>query len=107
MSSQDRLETVILFIKALSEHHQPFLIVTTSAALSQWEVEFMRIAPSVDVIVYSGNRDTRSIIRTLEFYDESGGILLQVLLSTMEIVSEVWSCFSTLLHNLLGHRTFR
>ncbi|XP_027085680.1 uncharacterized protein [Coffea arabica] len=85
---QDQLETVILFIKALSEHHQPFLIVTTSAALSQWEVEFMRIALSVDVVVYSGNRDTRSIIRTLEFYDESGGILLQVLLSTMEIVSE-------------------
>lgn len=85
---QDRLETVILFIKTLSEHHQPFLIVTTPDALSQWEAEFMRIAPSVDVVVYSGNRDTRSIIRTLEFYDERGGILLQVLLSTMDVVSE-------------------
>lgn len=85
---QDRLEAVVLFIKTLSEHHQPFLIVTTSAALSQWEVEFMRIAPSVDVLVYSGNRDTRSIIRTLEFYDKGGGILLQVLLSTMEVVNE-------------------
>lgn len=107
MSLQDRLVNVILFISSLSEYHQPFLVLTTSNALSQWEAEFMRLASSIDIVVYNGNRDTRRSIRTLEFYDEGGGIMLQLLLSTLEIVIEVYSYFSTLVYILLGHKKIR
>ncbi|KAI3461416.1 hypothetical protein Pfo_018079 [Paulownia fortunei] len=80
--------TVILFIRSMSEICRPFLIVTALSSLSQWEAEFARLVPSVDVVVYSGNRDTRKGIRASEFYDEGGRVMLQVLLSSAEAVFE-------------------
>lgn len=81
--------TVISFIQSMSDICRPFLIVTASSSLSQWEAEFARLAPSVDVVVFSGNRDTRKGIRASEFY-EGGHVMLQVLLSSAEAVFEVW-----------------
>ncbi|KAL6508725.1 hypothetical protein OROHE_021284 [Orobanche hederae] len=60
----------------------------TSDSLSQWEAEFARLAPSVDVVVYNGNIDTRKGIRASEFYEEGGCVMLQVLLSSREVVFE-------------------
>lgn len=79
----------ILYIVSLSNVCQPFLIVTTSFWLPVWESEFLRVAPSIDVVVYDGSSDNRKSIRTLEFYDDGGGIMLQVLLSSVEIIVEV------------------
>ncbi|PIN16129.1 DNA helicase [Handroanthus impetiginosus] len=72
----------------MSEICRPFLIVTTSSSLSQWEAEFARLVPSVDVVVYSGNKDTRKGIRAAEFYEDGGHVMLQVLLSSAEAVFE-------------------
>lgn len=81
---------MVLFILSLSDVCCPFLIVTTSSSLLQWEAEFTRWAPSIDVVVYSGRRDSRRRIKSLEFYDEGGFRILQVLLSSLEAVIEVW-----------------
>ncbi|GFP82484.1 helicase protein mom1 [Phtheirospermum japonicum] len=85
---QERAMTIALCLRSMSETCQPFLIVTDSSSLSQWESEFARLVPSVDVVVYSGNSDTRKGIRASEFYDEGGNLMLQVLLSSVEAVLE-------------------
>ncbi|XP_059297528.1 uncharacterized protein LOC132050331 isoform X1 [Lycium ferocissimum] len=85
---QDRMMKMVLFILSLSDVCCPVLIVTTSSLLSQWEAEFTRWAPSIDVVVYSGIRDSRRRIKSLEFYDEGGFMMLQVLLSSLEAVIE-------------------
>lgn len=83
---------VISFILSLqSDLCCPFLIVSASSALSLWEAEFLRLAPSIDVVVYSGNRDTRRSIRRLELFDE-GRIMFHVLLSPPEAIVEVCVC---------------
>lgn len=86
---QERFANVIFFILSLSNDHQPFLIASTSEYLSQWEAEFLRLAPSIDVVVYMGDIDTRTSIRKLEFQEKhKGAILLQVLLAPIEVVIE-------------------
>ncbi|KAA8550372.1 hypothetical protein F0562_002056 [Nyssa sinensis] len=80
---------VILFILSLlPDVSQPFLIISTSNALSLWETGFSCLAPSIEVVVYSGNKDIRRSIRTLEFYGEGGCIIFQVLLSSPDAVVE-------------------
>ncbi|KAL0388406.1 UNVERIFIED_CONTAM: Helicase protein MOM1 [Sesamum radiatum] len=56
---QERAMTVTSFIESMNESARPFLIVTASGSLSQWEAEFAQLVPSVDVVVYNGNKDTR------------------------------------------------
>ncbi|KAK9280486.1 hypothetical protein L1049_014178 [Liquidambar formosana] len=86
---QERIMKVILFILSLQSNVcYPFLIISASSAISSWEAEFSRLAASVNVIVYNGNRDMRRSIRTLEFYSEGGCIMFQVLLSPPEAIVE-------------------
>jgi chromodomain-helicase-DNA-binding protein 3 len=81
---------VVLFILSLQlDVQRPFLVISTSTALSIWEAEFLHLAPCANVIVYKGNRDVRSSIRSLEFYNEGGGIMFNVLLSSADVVVEV------------------
>lgn len=83
---------VILFILSLNCNvKRPFLIISTSTSLSVWETEFLHLAPSANLVVYKGNKDVRSGIRALEFYNEDGGILFEILLSTSDIIVEVYS----------------
>ncbi|KAF5937751.1 hypothetical protein HYC85_025257 [Camellia sinensis] len=97
IDDQERVMEVILFILSLvSDVSQPFLIITNSCALSLWEAEFSRLSSSTNVVVYSGNKDSRRIIRTFELYEEGGCIMFQVLLSTVEAIVEdleVINCF--------------
>ncbi|KAG8387652.1 hypothetical protein BUALT_Bualt02G0043600 [Buddleja alternifolia] len=86
--NQEREMTVAFFIQSMAEICQSFLIVATSDSFSQWEAELARLAPSVDVVVYSGNIDTRKGIRASEFYEEGGRVMLQVLLSSPTVVLE-------------------
>ncbi|XP_052728676.1 uncharacterized protein LOC108322436 isoform X6 [Vigna angularis] len=86
---QERIIKVILFVLSLNcNSKRPFLIISTSTALSVWEAEFLHLAPSANLVVYKGNRDVRSGIRALEFYSEENGILFQILLSSSDIVVE-------------------
>ena len=67
---------------------RPLLIVSTSASLSLWETKFSRLAASINVVVYNGEKDVRKSIRDLEFY-EDGSVMLQVLLSHPDAILEV------------------
>lgn len=79
----------LLYVLSLSDTCWPFLIVTTSSLLPLWEAGFLRAVPSVDTVVYNGSIHNRQCIRMLEFYDDDGRMMLQVLLSSVEIVVEV------------------
>ncbi|XP_077252881.1 uncharacterized protein LOC143892273 [Tasmannia lanceolata] len=89
IDDQERIMKVILFILSLQSHVcRPFLIISTSSALPVWEAEFLRLAPSVNVVVYNGDRDARKSIRALEFYEEGGCVMFQVLLSFHDAITE-------------------
>lgn len=81
---------VVAFILSLrSDTYRPFLIISTSAAIHVWEDEFSHWAPSVNVVIYNGNKEIRKSIRKLEFYEEGGCLLFQVLVVLPEIIIEV------------------
>ncbi|XP_021279332.1 helicase protein MOM1-like isoform X1 [Herrania umbratica] len=86
---QERILNVISFIlSSSSDISQPFLIISTSSSQYSWDEEFLHLAPSVDVVVYSGSKEIRKSIRTLEFYEEGGCIMFQVLITSPEVISE-------------------
>ncbi|XP_039052333.1 helicase protein MOM1-like [Hibiscus syriacus] len=86
---QERISNVISSILAFSsEISRPFLIITSSASQYSWDEEFLHLAPSVDVVVYSGSKEIRDSIRNLEFYDEGGCTMFQVLITSPEVISE-------------------
>ncbi|KAM3692138.1 hypothetical protein ACJW31_08G066000 [Castanea mollissima] len=87
IDDQERIVKVIALMLSLQpDAHQPFLIISTSAALYSWDHEFLRLAPSLYVVVYNGNKDMRKFIRTLEFYEDSGCLLFQVLITSPEVI---------------------
>ncbi|PIA37321.1 hypothetical protein AQUCO_03000131v1 [Aquilegia coerulea] len=89
LEDQERILKVVLFILSVqSDVCRPFLIISTSHAISVWEAEFMRSAPSVNVVAYNGNKVVRETIRALEFYEDGGRVMLQVLLSPIDAVIE-------------------
>ncbi|KAK1290972.1 Helicase protein MOM1 [Acorus calamus] len=89
IDDQERIIKVVLFISSLeSDVRRPFLVISSSNLLSLWELEFSRVAPSINIVTYSGNKNVRKAIRTLEFYEESGCILFQVLLAPQEAILE-------------------
>ncbi|OMO73589.1 SNF2-related protein [Corchorus olitorius] len=88
-ADQERVMKVILFVLSLqSTTRRPSLIISKSTALSIWESEFIRVASSANIIFYNGSKDVRSSIRSLEFYNESGSIMFEILLSSYNIVAE-------------------
>ncbi|KAK8581454.1 hypothetical protein V6N12_071678 [Hibiscus sabdariffa] len=85
----ERISNVISSILAFSsEISSPFLIICSSASQYSWDEEFLHLAPSVDVVVYSGSKEIRNSIRKLEFYDEGSCIMFQVLITSPEVISE-------------------
>lgn len=90
---QEQTTTAILLVHSMIETFWPVLIVTPCDSQSRWEANFEQLVPSVDVVVYSGSSDTRNRIRASEFYDEGGQTIVQVLLSSVEALLEVWISF--------------
>lgn len=88
LDDQERVIKTILFsMSILPDVCQPLLIVSTSASLSLWEAKFNRLAPSINVVVYNGEKDVRKQIQDLEFY-ENGLVTFQVLLSHPDAILE-------------------
>jgi hypothetical protein len=84
---QERVIKTILFVMSiLPDVCRPLLIVSTS--LSVWEAKFNRLAASINVVVYNGEKEVRKSIQDLEFYD-NGSMMLQVLLSHPDAILEV------------------
>ncbi|MBA0737359.1 hypothetical protein Gogos_010828 [Gossypium gossypioides] len=87
--NQERIPNVISFIMSFpSDKSRPFLIISTSTLLYLWDEEFLRLEPATDVVVYSGSKEIRNSIRNLEFYEEGGCVMFQVLITSPEVVSE-------------------
>lgn len=90
VSLQGRIMKVVAFILSLQpDVSLPFLIISTSAALCDWDDVFFCVARTMNTVVYNGNKDLRARIRKLEFYEGTGGILFQVLITTPEVALEV------------------
>ncbi|RLM55318.1 hypothetical protein C2845_PM10G00980 [Panicum miliaceum] len=88
IDDQERVIKTILFVMSILPHIcRPVLIVSASASLSLWETKFSRLAASINVVVYNGEKDVRKSIRDLEFY-EDGSVMLQVLLSHPDAILE-------------------
>ena len=100
---------MVAFISSMhSDTYRPFLIISTAASLHSWEGEFYQLDPSIDVVMYSGNKEIRNSIRRLEFYDGGGCILFQVLILVPEILIEVcsrsWLLILEFLNVIFGQR---
>ncbi|KAG9151219.1 hypothetical protein Leryth_002778 [Lithospermum erythrorhizon] len=85
---QNRVVCSIFFILSLADIGHPFLVISDTDDASLWETEFMQVAPSVDILVYAGNEETRRRIRALEFYEEGCRVIPQVLLAPSEAALE-------------------
>ncbi|XP_004487086.3 uncharacterized protein, partial [Cicer arietinum] len=89
IDDHDRILKVVAFILSLhSDTYRPFLIISTAASLHSWEDVFYQSDPSIDVVIYNGNKEIRNNIRRLEFYGEEQCLLFQVLIVVPEIVIE-------------------
>ncbi|CAN6458268.1 unnamed protein product [Victoria cruziana] len=89
IDDQERIARATMFISLLvSRVSRPFLILSPSSAFAAWESEIMRVEPHIDLVVYNGCKNVRDMIRGLEFYEETGCIMFQVLLSTPDAVAE-------------------
>ncbi|KAL1813213.1 hypothetical protein ACET3Z_023278 [Daucus carota] len=89
IDNQERVVKVVLFILSFQRClKQPFLIITAASDLPLWVAQFSRWASSENIVVYMGNKDIRSSIKTLEFYNEGGCIMFQVLLTLPQVVAE-------------------
>ncbi len=47
----------------------PFLVVVPLSTIENWEKEFRRWSPGVNIVVYVGNTASRNVIREFEFYN--------------------------------------
>ncbi|XP_074353561.1 uncharacterized protein LOC141692578 isoform X1 [Apium graveolens] len=89
IDNQERVVKVVLFILSIQRcQKQPFLIITTVSDLPLWEAQFSRWASGENIVVYMGNKDIRSTIKTLEFYNERGCIMFQVLITLPQVFAE-------------------
>ena len=64
----------------------PFLIVVRLSTLAGWQREFARWAPELNIVVYIGDAQSRSMIKQYEWENEAGKIQFNVLITTYEIL---------------------
>ncbi|EPS71333.1 hypothetical protein M569_03426, partial [Genlisea aurea] len=82
---QDKVATIIFLIKSMRESYRPFLVVTASSSVSLWKAEFLRLAPSLDVVVSVQNQEPDGETRASKFCE---GHTFHALLSSTESVFE-------------------
>ncbi|XP_068653184.1 helicase protein MOM1-like isoform X1 [Aristolochia californica] len=96
IDEQGRITTSILFILSLRSYvSHPFLVISSLSALPHWESEFMHLAPSLNVVVYNGDESIRKNIQALEFYDEGGRVLFEILLTIPDVIIEDINTFES------------
>lgn len=77
---QERAMRIVLFIFSLRHVTLPFLVITTSDSLSQWEAMFLKIAPCNSFKVCVEDTDEKRSITLLRVQKEGGDLAFQVLL---------------------------
>lgn len=88
--NQERIAIMIAFtLSLIKDFHinRPILIVTSTAGICCWESEFLRWAPLINIVAYCGNRESRDVMRKFDFFEESGCVLVQIVLSTSDVVA--------------------
>lgn len=89
VDDKERVTKTVLFTMSVwPEVCKPFLIVTPPPSLSLWEDQFNNLAPFINVVMYGGGKDKLKSIQDLEFYDNRGCTMLQVLLSHPDAILE-------------------
>ncbi|CAA7041549.1 unnamed protein product [Microthlaspi erraticum] len=92
------IQSIAFLASLLEENLAPFLVVAPLSTLANWEREFATWAPHMNVVMYGGNSQARSVIREHEFYlpkdhlSISGGskrdrIKFDVLLTSYEMIN--------------------
>ncbi|KAK8965102.1 ATP-dependent DNA helicase DDM1 [Platanthera guangdongensis] len=90
IDGHERITRAIMFVLSLQSHAcQPSLIITTTGSLQLWQADFRRLAPSMNVIMYQGDKHVRKLIQNVEFYDKSGRLMFQVLLADPKSIVEL------------------
>ena len=66
--------------------HGPFLIVAPLSTLRNWEQEFSKFAPSIEVAFYHGSIEERKELRSTRLKQKKGKMQCAVVLTSFEIV---------------------
>ncbi|CAM6110091.1 unnamed protein product [Calypogeia fissa] len=66
---------------------RPALVIAPKSTLPGWEQEFRRWAPSLNVVVYQGDKENRAFIREHEFHSANKTPLFEVLLTSYELAA--------------------
>ncbi|KAF3342047.1 Helicase protein MOM1 [Carex littledalei] len=89
IDEQERVIKTILFIMLVIEDIcRPIIIVSSAGSLPLWESKFQRLAPNINVVSYTGTKPVRKLMRDFEFYEETGCVMFQVLLSHPDAILE-------------------
>ncbi|XP_078169539.1 uncharacterized protein LOC144563960 [Carex rostrata] len=89
LDEQERVIKTILFIMLVIEDIcRPIVIVSSVGSLPLWESKFQRLVPNINVVSYTGTKPVRKLMRDFEFYEESGCVMFQVLLSHPDAILE-------------------
>ncbi|KPV76938.1 uncharacterized protein RHOBADRAFT_51918 [Rhodotorula graminis WP1] len=77
---------VITFLTYLNkkEGARPFLILVPNSLIGNWMREFSQWAPSMRVVPYNGDANSRKIVEDYELFDSNGALKTQVVLATYE-----------------------
>ncbi|ORY90852.1 hypothetical protein BCR35DRAFT_299456 [Leucosporidium creatinivorum] len=67
---------------------RPFLVTVPNSTIGNWVREFERWAPSMRVVPYSGDVESRRIIEEFELFDASGALKTHVVLATYEALEK-------------------
>ncbi|KAF7321708.1 ATP-dependent DNA helicase [Mycena kentingensis (nom. inval.)] len=68
------------------DQYGPFLVIVPLSTITAWQAQFATWAPDINVVTYSGNSTSRAIIREFEFGKSPKKLMLNVLLTTYELV---------------------
>ncbi|XP_076916701.1 uncharacterized protein LOC143576511 isoform X2 [Bidens hawaiensis] len=81
---QERTTRIVLFILSLKSSSLPFLLITRSDSLSQWEAMFSKIAPLNDFKVSVDGIHEKTSSKLLHVRKDNGQLAFQLLLYPMD-----------------------
>ncbi|PAN03583.1 hypothetical protein PAHAL_1G006900 [Panicum hallii] len=81
------MKTILFILSVLPDACQPFLLLT-NASLPLWEAEFSRFAPSINIIVYDGEKDVHKLVQNPEFHENGRHTMLHVILAHPDAILE-------------------
>eukprot|EP00834_Sanchytrium_tribonematis_P003838 NODE_164_length_14719_cov_1.036252.p2 type:complete len:683 gc:universal NODE_164_length_14719_cov_1.036252:6190-8238(+) len=60
----------------------PFVIIVPNSTLDNWEREFIKWAPTMSVLMFSGDREDRESVKSYEAFGSNAGLRFHVLITT-------------------------